>query len=273
MNPRLLILSALLLSTAPASAEEYLLWEDVPYRDSSYEGWDDYVEERCRLDLYYPKGMTNYYTVVWIHGGGLMGGSKEIPEELMEKGIAVVAINYRLHPMVKCPTYIEDAAAATAWVFEHIGEYGGDPQKIIVAGHSAGGYLTSMLCLDKQYLAAYGIDADNVATYVPLSGQCITHSTVRRERNIPRTQPIIDEFAPAYHVRKDAPPILLVTGDRDLEMPARFEENAYLASLLKQVKHPGTVLYEVEGFGHGGMGAPGRLILLQRIRDLEKKEE
>ncbi len=191
----------------------------------------------------------------------------------MEKGIAVVAINYRLHPKVKCPTYIEDAAAATAWVFEHIGEYGGDPQKIIVAGHSAGGYLTSMLCLDKQYLEAYGIDADDVLTYVPFSGQSVTHSTIRKERGIPKWQPVIDEFAPAYHVRKDTPPILLISGDRDLEIPARYEENAYLESLLKQVKHPDTVLYEVQGFGHGGMVGPGHALLLQRIRELQKKEE
>jgi acetyl esterase/lipase len=123
----------------------------------------------------------------------------------MEKGYAVIGVGYRLSPKVKAPAYIEDAAAAVAWVFGHIPDYGGNPNLIFVAGHSAGGYLGMMLTLDKKYLNKYHIDANRIAALIPFSGQAITHFTVRQERGIKDTQPLIDEFAPLYFVRPDAP--------------------------------------------------------------------
>ena len=166
-------------------------------------------------------GKTGFATVVWFHGGGLTGGNRSVPQQLKEQGLAVAAVGYRLHPQAKCPDYIEDAAAGVAWVFKHIEQYGGDPKRIFVSGHSAGGYLTAMVGLDKRWLARYGIDADRIAGLIPLSGQAITHFTVRSERGIPKTQPIIDELAPLYHVRPDAPPLVLILGDRELEMLGR----------------------------------------------------
>ena len=69
---------------------------------------------------------------------------------------------------------------------------GGDPKKIFVAGHSAGGYLTSMVGMDKKYLAKHNIDANKIAGLIPFSGHTITHFTVRQERGIDGKQPIID---------------------------------------------------------------------------------
>lgn len=66
----------------------------------------------------------------------------------------------------------------------------------------------------------------------------ITHFTVRQERGIEGTQPVVDELAPLYHVRKDAPPLLLITGDREMEMMGRYEENAYRMRMMKVVGHP-----------------------------------
>jgi acetyl esterase/lipase len=83
-------------------------------------------------------------------GGGLEGGNKEIPPQLREKDMVVVGVNYRLLPRVTVTETLDDAAEAVAWVFKHIGQYGGDPSKIVVTGHSAGGYLSMMLCLDKS---------------------------------------------------------------------------------------------------------------------------
>ncbi len=81
---------------------------------------------------------------------------------------------------------------ATAWVFKNIESYGGNSNKIFITGHSAGGYLASMVGLDKSYLANYGIDANQLAGIIPFSGHAITHMTVREERGIRDTQPIID---------------------------------------------------------------------------------
>lgn len=258
---------------ASASAAEYTLTENIAYRDESSPGWDDYMKERCKLDLYQPADKKGFATVVWFHGGGLRGGNKSIPKQLKEQGIAVVAVNYRLFPRVKCPAYIEDAAAAVAWTFRNIEKYGGSKELIFVSGHSAGGYLTSMVGLDKSYLAAHGIDANDIAGLIPFSGHTITHFTPREERGIPGEQPIIDKFAPLYHVRPDAPPLVIITGDRNLEMLGRYEENAYLWRMMKVAGHNKSELYEIQGFNHGGMGAPAHSILLRHIKEELKRRK
>ena len=254
--------------TESKSSDAYQTKQDISYRKKNLVEKDAYIKERCRLDVYYPVDQKGYATVVWFHGGGLTGGERFVPTELQQQGLAVVAVNYRLSPKVNCPTYIDDAAAAVAWTFKHIAEYGGDPDKIFVSGHSAGGYLTSMVGLDKRWLAKYDVDADDIAGLIPFSGHTITHFTVRKERGIPETQPIIDEFAPLYHVRPDAPPLVLITGDRELEILGRYEENAYLMRMMKVAGHEQTVIYELQGFDHGGMVPPAHSILLKHINDI-----
>jgi len=253
----------LILAQQPDDTD-YILKENVFYR-STNALQNDYMSERCRLDIYYPAAVKNYPTVVWFHGGGITGGNKYIPEKLKKKGIAVVAANYRLSPKVNCPAYIADAAAAVAWVFKNIDEFGGDANKIIVAGHSAGGFLTSMVGLDKRWMKKYEVDADKIAMLVPFSGHTITHMTVRRELGIKETQPLVNEFAPLFHIRDDAPPLILITGDRELEMLGRYEENAYMWRMMKVVGHTSTELYELEGFNHGEMASPALEILLKKI--------
>jgi len=271
MRPSLIIFLALaLLGIVPTSAQveslssSYAIDTNLFYLPAGA-AVDDYQQERCRLDVYYPTNEKGFATVVWFHGGGLTGGERSIPEGLRNQGIAVVPVSYRLYPKVKCPAYLQDAAAAVAWTLGHIAQYGGDPNQVFVSGHSAGGYLTSMVGLDKRWLAEWGVDADGLAGLIPLSGHTITHMTVRKERGIPDTQPIVDEFAPLYHVRADAPPILLITGDRELEMLGRYEENAYFMRMLKVANHPEVTLFELQGYGHG-MVEPAIAPMLKWLR-------
>ncbi|MCA9051343.1 MAG: alpha/beta hydrolase, partial [Planctomycetaceae bacterium] len=98
------------------------------------------------------------------------------------------------------------------------------------------------------------------------SGHTITHFTPREEQGIPKEQPTVDRFAPLYHVRPDAPPLVLITGDRELELLGRYEENAYMARMMQVVRHPATKIYELDGFDHGGMAAPAFTLLLNHIR-------
>ncbi len=132
---------------------QYETKKDIQYYSDSINQLDKYINERCVLDIYYPKELIGYATVVWFHGGGLSSRSKEIPLELKNKGVAVVGVNYRLFPKIGVPKYIDDAAASVAWVFNNIADFGGDPSLIFLSGHSAGGYLASMVGMDKNYLA------------------------------------------------------------------------------------------------------------------------
>ena len=247
----------------------YVFEKNIAYRSDSLNASDAYIASRCVLDLYYPKDSVDFPLVVWFHGGGLKGGNKYIPSYLKRKGIAVAAVNYRLNPTVKAPVYIEDAAAAVAWAFKNIESYGGRSDLIFVSGHSAGGYLTAMIGLDKKYLAAHDIDADQIAGLIPFSGNVINHLTVRAEQGIPITQPTIDAMAPLYHVRPDAPPILLITGDREKELVGRYEENAYFWRMMQVVGHPDTRIFELDGYGHG-MVEPATPLLVDMVKAYSK---
>ncbi|MCB1278675.1 MAG: alpha/beta hydrolase fold domain-containing protein [Prosthecobacter sp.] len=245
----------------------YHLTTELLYREGN--GTTAAMNQRCRLDVYAPATKRPFSTVIWFHGGGLTQGERSIPLPLRNQGIAVVAANYRLSPGVKSPVFIEDAAAAIAWTFKHIADFGGDPQHIFVSGHSAGAYLTLMCGLDKKWLTTHGVDADQIAGLIPLSPQVITHFTIRDERGIAETQPIIDDLAPLFHVRKTAPPMLLVTGDREKELMGRYEECAYFGRMMKLAGHKHTTLHELDGFDHGKMPEPAFPLLLKFIETIE----
>ncbi|NQX55163.1 alpha/beta hydrolase [Pedobacter panaciterrae] len=265
----LFLFGVLLYAQGFAQETTYETKKDIGYYPASTKG-DAYREERCKLDVYYPKNKTNSSTIVWFHGGGLTGGNKEMPRELLEKGFIVIAVGYRLSPKALVKDIIEDATASVAWTFNNIAKYGGNNKLIFVSGHSAGAYLGMMLTLDKKYLAAYNIDADSIAGLIPFSGQAITHFTVRQERKIKDVQPIIDEYAPLYHVRPTAPPMLLLTGDREMEMLGRYEENAYLARMMKLAGNKTTVLHELQGYGHD-MVYPAIPLLIKEVNRLTKE--
>ena len=251
---------------ATAQQPSYKLQQAISYSAGSS---DTYKKEKCQLDIYYPVGKKDFVTVVWFHGGGLTDGGKEIPSYLKEKGIAVVGVGYRLSPKVNVSEIIKDAAEAVKWTFDHIEEFGGSKKKIVLSGHSAGGYLDLMLALDKSHLAAVGASAQDLLGVVPFSAQAITHFTARKEQGISINQPVIDALAPLYWVRADAVPITLITGDRELEMVGRYEENAYLARMLKLVGHPQVKLLELDGYDHG-MTYPAFPILLKEIERWNK---
>ena len=268
---KLLFLLLLIGALTVQAQQQYTLEKDIHYYPDSINKKDAYIDSQCKLDLYYPKGVKDFSTIVWFHGGSLMAGGKDIPKELMDKGYGVISVQYRFSPKAKAPAYINDAAAAVAWVFQHITQYGGSDKLIFLSGHSAGGYLDMMITLDKDYLAKYNIDANRIAALIPFSGQAITHFTIRAERGMQPTQPVIDEYAPLYYVRADAPPMLLITGDPELELYGRYEENAYLLRMMKLTGNKTTRLYKLEGFDHGGMPEPAFPLLLKEVARVTKE--
>lgn len=246
------------------SAREYKYSKDIPYKSG-----DEYVQQVCRLDLAYEEAGEDRPVIVWYHSGGLTSGKKHIPQALLQDGAVVVGVGYRFATKVSLPEIIDDAAAALAWVYANIDRYGGDTSKVIIAGHSAGGYLVNMLALDKQYLGKYDIDPDTqVAAVVPYSGQVITHFAQRRIQGISELTPTIDSLAPLYHVRGDAAPFYIISGDREEELYGRYEETAYFARMLKLNGHKNVIFKELDGFNHGDMAEPAHFLLLKYIRNL-----
>lgn len=242
----------------------------------------DYEASRCRLDIYLPHGKKEFATLVWFHGGALKNGSKSgsadpdktpgIARALAKDGLAVVAVNYRLSPKVHYPAYVEDAAASVAWVRKNIATHGGDAGRIFVAGHSAGGWLTLMLAMDPQWLKPHGLAPEDLAGFVPLSAQTMTHYTVRDERGIGKQTIIADDAAPVHFCRKKTAPMLILAADHD--MAARSEENAYFVAVLKGLGNKHVKFRQMADRSHGSIahriadeGDPVRAAILEFTAD------
>lgn len=263
---RIVFLLAAVLISLSAFARNYEYDKEILYKGKP----DAYTEKMCRLDVAYEKGAEGRPVIVWFHGGGLTGGWRHIPETLLRDGAIVVGVGYRFVTEVTIPETLDDAAASVAWVFENIESYGGDLSKIYLAGHSAGGYIVNMLGLNKEYLAKYDIDPDTqIKALVPYSGQVITHFAQRRKQGLGDLTPTIDHLAPLYYVRGNAAPMLVISGDREMELFGRYEENAYFVRMLRLNGHKNVTFYELDGFDHGDMAEPAHLLLLKYIRKAE----
>lgn len=263
---RIALFFAAVLISLSAFARNYEYDKEILYKGKP----DAYTEKMCRLDVAYEKGTEGRPVIVWFHGGGLTSGWRHIPETLLRDGAVVVGVGYRFVTEVTIPETLDDAAASVAWVLKNIEAYGGDLSKIYLAGHSAGGYIVNMLGLNKEYLAKYDIDPDTqIKALVPYSGQVITHFAQRRKQGLGDLTPTIDHLAPLYHVRGNAAPMLVISGDRELELFGRYEENAYFVRMLRLNGHKNVTFYEVDGFDHGDMAEPAHLLLLKYIRKAE----
>ena len=241
---------------------------NIPYyeKDAPAQGDVAYRAERCTLHLSTPGSKKGFPTVIHFHGGGLSRGNAGYPNYMYRQNVAVVAVNYRLSgPKAKCPDYIYDAAAAVAWVVKNIEKYGGDPKQIYVTGHSAGGYLTAMLALDKKYLNSFGVEPEQLAGYFPVSGQMTTHFQILAERRAKVASTpkfMIDEYAPIYHAKKGVPYMVFFVGDSKYDYPARVEENALLHARLTRIYHNENVKIVSIPLGtHSSCGPPSRAMI------------
>lgn len=274
-------LVAVLTLSAGAETPAVKSLSDLPYKSGPT--LSDYETTRCKLDLHLPQGGgTGLPCIVWFHGGGITAGEKDdkqtaaVARSLAQEGYLVASVNYRLSPKATFPAYIEDAAAAVAWVVKNAATHGGDPNKVFVAGHSAGGYLTSMLALDARYLSKHDLKPDDIRGYIPVAGQMITHAAVRAERGIAKNTIIVDEAAPLHHVRKDIPPMLILYAEKDMAM--RAEENRFFAEALTSAGCKSFQIQQVAGHDHGGVGNriaepgdTGREAVLKFIREISER--
>lgn len=139
---------------------------DIPYAEPA--------DPRQKVDIYSPEAAKNLPVVFWIHGGGWQTGDRtEIqlkPQAFVDRGFVFVSTGYRLLPNVEMVTIFRDIAKSMRWVHDHIGEYGGDPTRIFVMGHSAGAQLAALICTDDRYLKAEGLSLAIIKGCVPVDG-------------------------------------------------------------------------------------------------------
>jgi acetyl esterase/lipase len=175
-----------------------------------------------RLDVYVPNTLPVKPAplVVFWHGGRWSFGDKAdyrfVGAALAELGYVTVVANYRHYPEVKMPGFMDDAARAALWAFAHAGEFGADPHRLYLMGHSAGAHLAALVTLDPRYFAATGNPAPPIAGVIGLSGPYdflpLVEADVRDMFGPPQNYP---ESQPINFVRSDAPPMLLLHGLRD----------------------------------------------------------
>src|SRR5215203_198180 len=157
------ILIALLL-VMPTFAAEPKIERDIAYAEPK--------NERQTLDVYAPPEAKGRPVLFWIHGGGWQRGDKsEVdlkPQAFVDQGYVFVATNYRFVPNVTIREMAGDIACSIRWVHEHIRDYGGDPETIFVAGHSAGAQLAALVSTDEHYLKAEGLPLSIIKGCVPV---------------------------------------------------------------------------------------------------------
>lgn len=243
-----------------------------PFRKIFYAGTEN---EYQTLYLSIPKKEGKKPLVIFFHGGGMTGGGRECPGDLFNGEYVIAEPRYRLSPAVHAPAHMEDAASAVQWCFAHAEELNIDKKKIFVGGMSAGAYLAAITVMDQKYLAPYGLSYRDLAGLLLISGQMTTHFRIKADlgRDNGIYNPLVDEYAPLSYLSADLPPILLVTGESSLDMPARPEENAFVAASLRSMGHPFVRYYALNGHDHGGAFHSCDFVILRFIQEVLAKSE
>jgi len=217
---------------------------------------------RQRLDVYAPRGAKGHAPVaVFFYGGSWDSGRRQdygwVGRAMASRGFVTVVADYRIYPEVLYPVFLQDGAQAVKWAQDHARDYGGDPDRIVLAGHSAGAYNAVMLGLDGRYLRAAGVDPRAIKAVAGVAGPYdfvpfddpIAKRIFGKTDDPPATQPM------AY-VTKDSPAAFLATGDADTLVYPR--NTTALAKKLREAGVP------VEERHYAGVGHVKILLALSR---------
>ena len=211
-------------------------------------------DARHRVDLFTPETASSSPrpVVVVLHGGAWIAGSKDSYDDvgswLAAHGCVAVVASYRLFPAVTYPAFVDDGAAAFAWAKANAADFGGDPNRVFLLGHSAGAHIAALVALEPRYLSRHGLDSTDLAGVIGVSGPY--------GLGLARLLPVgtaIDgweemmEARPLAAVREGAPPMLLVAGSLDaIALP---REARTFATALRAEGNVAQLIV-VPGFGH-----------------------
>lgn len=234
MNRRSILLLAAAAPALPACSSSLAAFDTLAPRDA---GARRIVRDaaygsspRQRLDVYAPRQAAGLPVLVFFYGGSWRSGNKADYEwlgtALAAQGFVAVVADYRLVPEVVFPAFVTDCAAATRWVQDSIAQHGGDPERIVLCGHSAGAYNALMLALAPNYLVETGVDQHRIRGAIGLAGPYdflpfdvdATRDAFGSAADPTLTQPV--SFA-----RADAPPLLLLWGEDDTTVGRRNHES------------------------------------------------
>lgn len=210
---------------------------------------------RQKLDIYRPAPTAvSPDVVVFFYGGNWNSGSRKqyafVGKALASRGIMTVVADYRLYPQVVYPAFVEDAAQAVAWTLSHISEYGGNANKVFVAGHSAGAYNAAMVALDPRWLGRFGTSPAALRGWIGIAGPYdflpIVAPSIKPAFLYPDTPA---DSQPIRHVTASAPPSLLITGSADKVVNPVRNSGGLAAALRAAQVSVQTV--SLKGVGHG----------------------
>jgi acetyl esterase/lipase len=261
-------------TTASRPDQTIVAHRDVPYVANGH--------PRQKLDLYLPNAGRDLPLIIWIHGGAFRMGSKEgiefdaVPLEYLARGYALASINYRLSQHALFPALIEDCKAAVRWLRAHAAQYHLDADRFGAWGPSAGGYLAAMLGttgaaaafeigehLDVSSRVQAVVDYYGPTDFLQMDDQRLPDGMLHNPADSPESQLIggaiqehkerVAQANPITYVSADAPPFLIVHGDRDPLVP--YQQSVLLEAALRRAGVPVT-LYTVARAGHGGFTDP-----------------
>jgi acetyl esterase/lipase len=229
---------------------------------------------RHALDVYAPKVARGAPVVVFWYGGGWTRGHRGsyrfVGAALAEAGYVVVVPDYRLYPDVVFPAFVDDGALAVAWATRHAAEFGGDPRKVFLMGHSAGAHLAAMLATSPQRLRDAGVDPAAIRGLIGLSGPYELTPNSAELHRIFAAPYVPQDWQPAERVTEATPPTLLLHGGADnVVWPSHAER---FAAALRAHGVPVTLeIYpgrkHADTVGALALAARGRLPALASIRE------
>ncbi len=222
--------------------DNYELFEHLVY------GADDPGSQYINLAI--PRGKVDFPVLIWFHGGGMSEALCDCNPEMWDGSFAVATVRYRLTPAAVPPAQYSDAARAIDFIYRNIDKYYGSKHKLLVGGLSAGANMAALTCFDEQWLAPYRLSYKNVLAFILVSGQMTTHFRVKELLNYPAASliPLVDKFAPLYHLKSDLPPICMIVGEHDI--PGRKYENLLMRDILEAMGHKEVTVHVVPRAKH-----------------------